>query len=52
MKLVKRIDGRMLRKACVRLSLATFSSMELFLKMDIYELSETIDELREANKKK
>lgn len=42
----------MLRKACVRLSIMTYSSLENFLNMDIFELGEIADEVKEAMTRK
>ncbi len=40
------MDGRKLRKACVRLSLSTYTSIEYFMKLDIFDLSEAAEEVK------
>lgn len=51
LKIVKQMGGRQLRKACVRLSLSTHTSIDHFLQLDIYELSEVAEEVQEVRKK-
>ncbi|WP_276208378.1 hypothetical protein [Virgibacillus halodenitrificans] len=42
----------MLRKACVRLSLSTYTGMDHFESLDIFELGEVAEEVKGAMKKK
>jgi len=46
LKIIKTMDGRKLRKACVRLSLSTYTSIEYFMKLDIFDLSEAAEEVK------
>ncbi len=45
------MTGRMLRKICIRLSLTTHTNLTHFLEMTLYDLSEFIEDLQEANEK-
>ena len=47
----KTIDGRELRKVCVRLSILTFSDMENFMNLDLFELNELVTDVSEVVKK-
>lgn len=49
---VKEVDGRTLRKVCVRLSLSTFTSIEYFETLRPDDLRNVIDDIGEANKQK
>jgi len=38
----------MLRKSCVRLSLSTYTSIDYFLDLDLYDLGEVAEEVKGA----
>ncbi len=41
----------MLRKSCVRLSLSTYTSIDHFLELDLFELGEVAEEVKGAMSK-
>jgi hypothetical protein len=46
------ISGRMLRKISIRLSFSTNESWTTYMKMNLFELAEFIDDLKEVSPEK